>query len=277
MKCFDKKQSQNKMLQSDCFKLVGRKDHRRSGAAVLVFPGLIPTYSNFDSKAKLFSQFGDVLEFHYPNKSVDIQDLYREVTDTIKELRYKKIILLGISCGGTVAYLLARYWRKHRIDMGLSAFVAASTPFQPENLTPRSQFELDLGATLDTYARKVLIFTVRLLKFIWRFSFGLAHYYAKDSSVQQTMNGIRMGYILRQDWVVRRRFLRVPALLLNTRDGIIDPFVSRGNELNFLDIFPHGKVMRVLNSHADIRGMEAVAYRQIAQFIREALRRPKGA
>lgn len=259
------------MSHSHCFRLVQRKNRRRSGTAVLVFPGLIPTYSNLDGEARLFSQFGDVLEFHYPEKNIKIQDLYRDVTETIKELRYKKIILLGMSFGGTIAYLLARYWRKHRIDVGLSAFVAASTPFQPENLTPRSQFQLDLGATLDAYARKIMIFIVRLLKFVWRFSFGFAHFYAKDSSVQETINGIRMGYILRQDWIAKRKFLQVPALLLNTKDGVTDPFVLRENELDFLEIFPHGKVMRVLTRHAEIKGVAPVVYRQVTKFLREAL------
>jgi len=260
------------MSQSHYFKLVHRKSPCRAGTAVLMFPGMIPTYSDLDGETKLFSRFGDVLEFHYPEKNVAIEDLYRDVTAVIKKFRYRKLILLGMSFGGTLAYLLMRYWHKHRLNLGLSAFVAVSAPFQPEDLTPRSQFELDLGATLDRYARKALIRMVRLLKFIWRFSLGSAWRYGKESSLRQTMNGIRLGYILRQDWVVRNRLLRTPALLLNVSKDKHDPFVRHSNERNFLDIFPRGRVLEVLNCHSDINGVPPAISRRIVGFLRATLR-----
>jgi len=261
------------MSKNNCFRLVYRKNQRRSGTAVLIFPGLIPTYSDLDGETRLFSQFGDVLEFHYPEKREDIIELYRDVTDTIRKLKYQKIILLGVSFGGTLAYLLMRYWRKQRLNLGLASFVVLSTPFEPTNLTPRSQFQLDFGVTLDKYARKVFIWVVRVLKFIWRFSFGFAwRRYAEESTLQQTVNGVRMGYILRQDWVVKDKFFQVPALLLNTQDSMADPFVLRENELDFLDIFPHGRVMRGLKHHADLNGIAPTMARQVADFIRVSLR-----
>ncbi len=257
-----------------CFQLV-KKRNRRADTAVLMFPGLIPTYSDLMGEANLFSRFGDVFEFRYPDKDIDIYDLYQTATSAVKRLGYKQVILLGMSFGGTVAYLLARYWRKHGVGVRLVAFVAMSTPFEPTNLTLRSQVELGFGATLDRHTRRMMVTIVQSLKFVWQFSFGYAKFYAKDSSLKQTINAIRMGYILRQDWIVKYRFAQVPALLLNTRDKVSDPFVLRKNETDFMEIFPYGKIMRVLSRHADTRGIKPAVSRQIARFMREALEETK--
>lgn len=62
------------------------------------------------------------------------------------------------------------------------------------------------------------------------------------------------------------------AVLLNTKDNVYDPFVLRSNELDFQEIFPRGKIMRVLNGHADIREVAPSVKHAILKFIAEALK-----
>lgn len=256
----------------DCFTLVRKKSRRRCGTAVLIFPGLVPTYEDTDHETKLFSKFGDVLDFHYPEDRMDIDEFYDRVTDVVKGLGYKKIILVGVSFGGTLAYLLIRYWRKHRLSEQVKCFVALSAPFEPENLTPLSQFQLDLGVTVDAYARKLFIGVVKILRWIWLAPFSPMALYVRDNTFRQTLNALWMGGdTLNKAWLVKRRLLRPEALLMNVEDGVSDRLVLRTNEGDFLDIFPKGKVMRCLKKHAHLGGASPAVYRQMARFVERAL------
>jgi len=261
------------VIQESCFQLVHRKDSRRTGTAVLVFPGLVPTYSDLEDEAKILLRFGDVLEFHYPETKVDIQDLYQSITQTLKELKYKRVILFGVSFGGTLVYLLLRYWKHHRIDLGVKCFVAMSTPFQPENLTPMSQFKLDFGKSLDQFSRKIFVWLIRVLR--WLFFWSPSHdaLYARENSFRQVLNALWVGNsTLGQNWLVKQKLLHPPALLLNTRDGVIDRFVKRENEVDFLDVFPRGRIIRGLGNHANIKQLSTSGRRELGEFIAAALR-----
>lgn len=260
------------MSNLDCLSLLRKKNHRRSGTAVLIFPGLIPTYADLDDEVKMFAKFGDVLTFRYPEDKFDILGFYEQVTTAIKGLHYRKLVLVGISFGGTLAYLLMRHWRKRRFRPGIKCFVAMSTPFEPNNLTPISQFQLDAGITIDRYARKIFIWAIMIVRWFWSWPVGWMTIYARDNSFRQTLNALWMGgSVLGQDWLVKRRLLAPPALLLNVREDVRDKFVRRTNELDFHDIFPRGEILRVMKTHADIRGMSPAAYRQVEGFVRSAL------
>jgi|GEM_PF-5695862 len=259
--------------QFECFSLTRKKSRRRAGTAVLIFPGLVPAYEDLGEETKMFSRFGDVFSFHYPETKMDIFEFYNSVTEAVRSLKYKKIILVGVSFGGTLAYLLLRYWRKTRFRSGTKCLVALSTPFEPTNLTPYSQFQLDLGTTLDRYARKLFIVAVKVLRWFWQRSFGLMTVYAKDNTFQQTLNALWMGgNTLNHDWLVKRKFTNISAVLLNVKDGVSDRFVLRTNEGDFLDMFPDGRVLRVLRAHADIRRMAPAVYRQVEHYIEASLR-----
>lgn len=255
-----------------CLSLVRKKSHRRAGTAVFVFPGLVPTYADLDKEVKMFAKFGDVFAFHYPETTFDIIKFYEEITTVLKQYHYKKLVLVGVSFGGTLAYLLMRYWKRHRFYPGLKCFVAMSTPFEPENLTPISQFQLDLGLTLDRYARRLFIWVIMVLRWFWQWPVGWMTIYARDNTFRQTLNALWMaGDVLEKDWLVKKKLLSPPALLLNVRDGMSDKFVKRTNELDFRDIFPKGEILRVMRAHADIGGMSPAAYRQVEEFVRAAL------
>jgi pimeloyl-ACP methyl ester carboxylesterase len=256
-----------------CLKLVHSQKSRRSQTAVLVFPGLIPMYSNMHDEIKFLAKFGDVLEFHYPESRMDVSRFYRDVTEAIRSLGYKKLLFVGFSFGGTLAYMLMRYWRKHRMKMGVQAFVALSTPFEPENLTPISQFQVDMGVTLDRYARKVFIVAVKIVRWIWRWSFGINSLYTKDNSLKQTLNALWVGGgTLKHDWLVKKKMMQVPAMLLNVRRDRADRIVNRTNEEDFLEIFPKGKILRVLRDHADLNGISKASYQQIEALLRDGLK-----
>ncbi|MFA5009847.1 MAG: alpha/beta hydrolase [Patescibacteria group bacterium] len=258
----------------DCLSLIRKKSKRRAGTAILIFPGLIPTYEDLDKEIEMFAKFGDVFAFHYPEDKFDIFKFYERITTTIKQLYYKRVVLVGVSFGGTLAYLLLRYWRKRRLNMGVKCLVALSSPFEPENLTPISQFQLDFGSTVDQYARRVFIWMVRIMRWIWRWPVQWMTIYARDNTFRQTLNALWMaGDVLQRDWLVKKRLLEPPALLLNVRDDVRDKFIRQTNELDFKDIFPRGKILRVMKDHADIGGMSPAAYRQVEEFIRLALDR----
>jgi pimeloyl-ACP methyl ester carboxylesterase len=230
-------------------------------------------YSNLHDEVKLLSKFGDVLEFHYPESRMDVPRFYRDVTEAIRSLGYKKLFFVGFSFGGTLAYMLMRYWRRHRMRMGVRAFLALSTPFEPENLTPIAQWQIDAGTTLDRYARKVFIVVIKTLRLMWRWSLGIDSFYARDNSLKQTLNAMWVGgYTLKQDWLVKKRILQIPAMLINVRRDRTDKFVKQTNEEDFLEIFPKGKVLRILRSHADFNGISTSAYRQIEAMVTEGLK-----
>lgn len=255
-----------------CFNLIRKKNRRRSGTAVLVFPGFLPLYSILSDEAKMLSEFGDVLAFHYPEHEINIDQFYNRVTESIQSLGYKKLILVGISFGGILAYLLMRKWRHQRRNLVVQCFIGLSTPFEPENLTFRSQMELDVEMSLDRYARRVFVEFVRVLRWLWRLSFGITPFYAKDNSFKQTLSALWMaGYTLDRKWFVKKRFTKLPALLLNVRRGVRDAFVLRTNVLDFKELFPRGVVMEVLKHHGDLHGLASSTKCQIRQWIEMAV------
>lgn len=253
------------MQDFDCFRLMQKKNHRRSGTAILIFPGFVPMYSNLSDEVKLLSEFGDVLAFHYPERELKLEQFYDHVTNSIQQLGYKKLILFGISFGGTLAYLLMRKWRHQKKNMGVKGFVALSTPFEPDNLTPISQFQLDIGLSLDRYARKIFIVLVKALRWLWSWTL-----YAKDNSFKQNLTALWMaGYTLNREWFIKKKFYTLPALLLNVRREVRDYYVRRTNALDFEDIFQNSQVLEVLNRHADFEGVSQSTKRQVRGWLRE--------
>ncbi len=233
--------------------LLRKKGQRRSGTAVILLPGLVPNSTLFDETTGRLAKAGDLWELVYPNKYVDTNDLLASVTSELKQLRYKKVVLVGVSFGGMLAYLLLRYWRRHRASFEVKGLITVSTPFDPWDVSWQAKTELRFGYGLDKHVRRLFWGLLHLLRFVWRYDPRADHRaYTLENSPRQMTNGIRAGYILRQDRVVQFKFKNLPALLLNTATSVRDQLVSRRNEQSFKKIFTQGTVVRGLDEHANL-------------------------
>ncbi len=249
-------------------KLLKQKGKTRSSTGVVIIPGMIPSSCEWQAVIKLFEGMGDVWLLSYPESVVDQTNLLQEVTERLKRLNLKKIVFVGISFGGTVAYLLMRYWKKHKVPFEVGGFLAVSAPFRPDDLTFRSQVELALGWGLDRYAKRALLELLTTLRIFWSASFGLIQRGLAENSVKQMFNGIRQGYILRNEWIVQKRFIKVPALLLNVFEGRKDSFVRQSNEISFREIFRNGVVVRGLRHHANLYDLPPATRRLLGLFLK---------
>lgn len=253
---------------SEWLELLEQKGKTRSTTGVVIFPGVISTPYAWKRVVKQLSHIGDVWLFCYPNSLVDQSDFLMEVTKKLKRLHFKKLVFVGISFGGTLAYLLMRYWKGRKIPFKVVGLLAVSSPFSPDDITFRSKIELALGWGLDRHAKRLLLELLTALRIIWSVSFGLIQRGFAKNSIQQMWNSIRQGYILRNEWIVQKRFLTAPAMLLNVADGLGDPFVIRRNEESFKEIFPKGEVFRELGHHADLHDLSPSARRVIRRFLK---------
>jgi len=235
---------------------------------VLLLSGLIPYSKSFGRAVNQLTKFGDVWEMSYPDCYANGQDLLVEVTRELRQLKYSKLVLVGLSFGGTLSYLLLRYWRRHRVPFETLGVVAVSTPFGPEDITWRSKIELNFGYEMDRHADKLWRTVLQVLYWLWENNhWSDGHPYTIKNSLQRVYNAVRVGYLLRQTRLIRKTFRAMPALLLNTARGIKDPFVLRTNENHFKEIFPQGQVVYGLTKHASLNSQPTRVYRQLNRFL----------
>ncbi|AKM84646.1 TPA: hypothetical protein DHW58_01815 [Patescibacteria group bacterium] len=248
--------------------LLRKKGQRRNGTAVVVLPGLIPNSTLFDETVQQLTAGGDLWELLYPNRYIDESDLLIGVTQELKQLRYKKVVLVGVSFGGTLAYLLLRHWRRLRVPFQVQGFVAVSAPFDPADVSWAAKLELRLGHGLYRHMRRLFRGVLRVVRLVWLYDWRPdKRAYVHENSFSQMVNGLRMSHVLGRTRFVEIAFQDLPALLLNTVTGVRDNLVSRNNEKSFARLFPAGMIVRGLNEHASLDCLTRPARTTLNRFL----------
>jgi len=253
--------------------LLRKKGSRRGSTALIVLPGLVPNSILFKGTVIRLVKFGDLWELSYPAKYIETDDLLRGVTAELKYLHYAKVVLIGVSFGGMLAYRLLRYWRHHRVSVSVLGLVAVSSPFAPSDVSWRARTELQFGYGLDKHRRSLFKAILKLIRWLWWYDLRIEkRMYARENSLQQIANGLRIGYVLRQERVVNTEFNKLSALLLNTSAKVRDELVTRRNEISFKKLFPAGEIVHGLARHADLDKPDRLSRLALNRFLSKVVK-----